>query len=364
MSLESRFGLGGGIRHSDGSIQNLLKPFCLMAIVMALLLTTVSIGLSTSSQGVSVYTDSETVTELDEMAYYSLGTEFDVDLGRPFLHSLTPGFGLDTVADENGRIHLTGTLEATGICKLVIDYNMGATTYWILVPYEIGDETYGSEGVPVKVITSPVSGTFEDVLMLYWMEDPTFSIKDTKGYYEVYDYNNPDNRNEDNTWNLRLNNANVNMYEYWMCLLELFPDYLTPGFESWDEYNSTLELILEDLGPYIRQCTPFNFIPTIFLVEGNEYWRIVEVEEVYTECAILEIPTPSKEGYTFTGWYEDPECTIPWTMLSYYDWLGGSIFEDYMPARFIYAGWEPDDKLEFLSDPSDPLYAIITYVKT
>ena len=49
---------------------------------------------------------------------------------------------------------------------------------------------------------------------------------------------------------------------------------------------------------------------------------------------LLEEPeAPSREGYTFTGWYKDPACDLPWN-------LETDIVESDMN---LYAGWQKNE---------------------
>lgn len=150
------------------------------------------------------------------------------------------------------------------------------------------------------------------------------------------------------------------LFQYWETM-SVLQDYLELSvrftIEAIDfegrEYTFAFESRLDDGGMLISEST---FVPTRFMVDGEHFWTIAEVEEFYD----FTIPTPTKEGYIFTGWYEDEECTIPWTFMTLDDWLDqqGSIVEIYpYMNRFLYAGWEPDPSatpvLDFLSDPGD-----------
>ena len=55
-------------------------------------------------------------------------------------------------------------------------------------------------------------------------------------------------------------------------------------------------------------------------------------DQMYGE--LLEVPEPpTREGYTFTGWYTDPACEVAWD-------LENGIIESDMT---LYAGWEALD---------------------
>lgn len=123
---------------------------------------------------------------------------------------------------------------------------------------------------------------------------------------------------------------------------------------SIDYENRAITMRLSDLNGSIVGIP--SLVPTYFVVDGQVVWKIFEVEEYYGIASQFDIPTPTKEGYIFTGWYEDEACTVPWEMLIESDWEDLSIVSLFDPARFLYAGWEPDHsaipELEFTSDPS------------
>ena len=49
---------------------------------------------------------------------------------------------------------------------------------------------------------------------------------------------------------------------------------------------------------------------------------------------LLEVPeTPSREGYTFTGWYKDPACDIQWNLKT------DTVESD----MSLYAGWQKNE---------------------
>ena len=56
---------------------------------------------------------------------------------------------------------------------------------------------------------------------------------------------------------------------------------------------------------------------------------VVSQDKMYGDLVDLPQP-PTREGYTFTGWYADPNCTNLWEMDSY-------IVNDDL---ILYAGWE------------------------
>ena len=49
---------------------------------------------------------------------------------------------------------------------------------------------------------------------------------------------------------------------------------------------------------------------------------------------LLEIPEPpTREGYTFTGWYKDPACDLPWNVET------DTVESD----MTLYAGWQKNE---------------------
>ncbi len=47
---------------------------------------------------------------------------------------------------------------------------------------------------------------------------------------------------------------------------------------------------------------------------------------------LLEVPEPpTREGYSFTGWYRDPSCDLPWVLE----------VDTVVESITLYAGWEP-----------------------
>lgn len=57
----------------------------------------------------------------------------------------------------------------------------------------------------------------------------------------------------------------------------------------------------------------------------------IEAQKVLRSESVLLTETPHKEGYSFTGWYRDPDRTQLW-----------SINDDTVTESMtLYAGWEP-----------------------
>lgn len=79
-----------------------------------------------------------------------------------------------------------------------------------------------------------------------------------------------------------------------------------------------------------------------FDIQGNgtaleEYFRYTEIKKGST----INSPTsPQEEGYTFTGWYKDADCTILW------DFATDIVTSD----TTLYAGWKAIDDKPFIGD--------------
>lgn len=83
-------------------------------------------------------------------------------------------------------------------------------------------------------------------------------------------------------------------------------------------------------------------LATFVFVVGNNGFTVefdtlggTEVESIRAMHGdmLLYIETPTKEGYTFTGWYRDEACTYKWN--EHTDTVTGSMT--------LYAGWEKDN---------------------
>ena len=190
--------------------------------------------------------------------------------------------------------------------------------------------------------------------------EPGIPIYQMLGYYTEEDY--------DLQWNgydtVLSGDPYMNDDDWWVYCIkdhainEWIVDYLQV-LSSVSEELACTNFIIENVNPEIRTITiafengwdelyaqgkGFTFVPTR-LMDGDEvFWTIAEVADIYeSESNLKEIPTPAKEGYRFTGWYEDPECTVPWEFMTLGDWLNlsGNIVETFPYLnRFIYAGWE------------------------
>ena len=295
-----------------------------------------------------------TVTKIIPFGYYSVGTQFDIYYGG-YSVTITPGFGLEW--SDTGDVHpvVNGRIASTGICTITFLGDDGFQYMTIAVPYEFdGEYVYGD-----------VTGTPENILGLRTLASDTdvqFALYDEYGNQDVYPRSEFEMSFEG--YFEILTGESTYSEDYWNCYQRLFEYSLAPGLAYFETNHGTyrqpmMKLFMYDLDGEITGMSS-SWVPTIFVVDGYEWWRIVEVSEIYNEVATQEIPEPTKEGYVFTGWYEDEECTIQWTeesMLSAENWSDSGVFAIYNPAHFLFAGWEPDPSatpvLDFLSDPGD-----------
>lgn len=283
------------------------------------------------------------VTELDTFAYYEIGTTFDVQLPISNL-VITPGFGLSLSSG-----HLTGTLTAGGVC-FIEEWNMNDTpeNQWtILVPC-----VFDGGGMAIN----PVAGefTYTSQISSYGDIHTCLRVIGARGItYSELQWS----VDEDNMYVIET----LPLYDYDIDYWRVLSEYVNSGVfhnevevMTVDFTTNTVILRLYELNRNLRSIP--SLVPTYFVVDGQILWKIFEVEEYYESTSVFDIPTPTKEGFIFTGWYEDEACTVPWEMLTESDWEDPSIVNLFDPARFLYAGWEPDPsaipELEFISDPS------------
>lgn len=310
----------------------------------------------TNGDGTAENPYSGTITELDEFAYYTLGTEFDVYVGMKSESTLWfyDSYEVSGLYIENG--YLKGMIEATGIFW-VEDYtkSRSGTTCMILVPHVW--EVWDGYGV-VNTSVAPMAGVLDD-LILYGnggmmnlrFEDLGFGMSEDGGTGALADGG---IRNEDGYWVLTLHRPLVKgVHTIWSDIGRLPQELSTAVISVTDiDYdNKTVEIVVN------LEFIASSWVPTFFVSEGSFVGRITEIAEIYDEEYTPDIPTVTRDGYTFTGWYEDPECTIPWEFMTTQDWLDlGGDFSSMNPVRVLYAGWEPDPsaipELEFTSDPS------------
>ena len=334
--------MGGGIGHSDTTLSALIKPFILLVLAVLVITT---LGLSEpavaelTGDGSPDNPYSGHVTELYPFAFYTVGTSFDAYLedGERTIVDDDYLIGSGLYAEDN---HLRGTLSATGIFIA----NEGSTKQYVIVSPHSFDE-YGW----VDTSNYPAAGAYEDLAPLGFggADDVYFDnlgnghLPDEGYIGELADGGIMD-ENGYKMFSLYYSHS-AYAADYWMCLANL-PEELRTSITE----NTTVEEDSEYVGTvHVSTEEFFNLkstmiVPTIFVNEGKISWKIIEVKETYEEYASNPVPTPTKEGFTFTGWYEDPECTIPWEFMTAQDWLDlNGDFSGMNPARFIYAGWEP-----------------------
>lgn len=284
------------------------------------------------------------VTELDTFAYYEIGTTFDVQLPISNL-VITPGFGLSLSSG-----HLTGTLTAGGVC-FIDEWNLidKAEHHWTInVPC-----VFDGGGMAIN----PVAGEFTYTSQISSYGDINTCLREIGAGGTSY---------SELQWTVDGDDMYViqtsGLYDYDLDYWTVLYEYLDSGVfhnrvevMSIDFENHAITMRLSDLNGSIVGIP--SLVPTYFVVDGQVVWKIFEVEEYYESTSVFDIPTPTKDGYIFTGWYEDEACSAPWEMLTKSDWEDPSIVSLFDPARFLYAGWEPDPsaipELEFTSEPSD-----------
>lgn len=224
----------------------------------------------------------------------------------------------------------------------------------ILVPHVW--EVWDGYGV-VDTSVAPMAGVLDD-LILYGngatmnlrFEDDGFGMSEDGGTGALADGG---IRNEEGYWVLTFHrNLVYGEHTIWSDIRRL-PHELSTAVISTDiDYESKTVKIVVNL-----EFVASNWVPTFFVSEGSMVGRITEIAEIYDDEYTPDIPTVTRDGYTFTGWYEDPECTIPWEFMTTQDWLDlGGDFSSMNPVRVLYAGWEPDSsaipELVFTSDPA------------
>ena len=259
------------------------------------------------------------VTVLEPFAFYEVGTAFDCTLDRGSMsYGITSGFGL-SVEDE----HLYGTSSAAGVCEITSIGDYGHTTYTLNFVPEVMDG---------RVQTLTV-GTFFDTVGIWTDADITLDepseIDESGLYYVTLD-------------------VGVHMVEDTMEKLELFTQMMDMGmiflgsFEITDvNYDDGIIIMsMEFTNNSVHPLGHASWTPTYFVSNGEVVYELFEVEELYPDGT----PTPSdptRDGYVFTGWYEDPHCTQEWAFRTSEDWMYPD--ETSYPVRYIYAGWERDE---------------------
>ncbi len=338
---------GGGTRGSINVGPSVKLFSAIVAIIVAisfLPLNTYYADSNLIGDGTKDNPYSGTIAKLDQFAYYDIGTTFDVHLPISNV-TITPGFGLTL---SNG--HLTGTLTSGGICLIdewnTIDYN--PEHHWAInVPCLFENGT----------ATNPVAGDIYYTVQISSIEEIYPFV--SRVNYGGCEYSELEWTIDGGKYVLELNNLDQSTMDYWSTLQELS---IRGNFAfniveliSIDYNEMSIIVSLNFLDSSIIALP--SLVPTYFVVDDRIAWKIFEVEECYDSSAHYGIPTPTKDGFIFTGWYEDPECTVSWTMLTLSDWSDPDFVNQFDPARYLYAGWEPNpsaiSNLEFLSDPSE-----------
>lgn len=309
MTFHSRFGTGGGLRALDSSFQNLLKPFCLMALVVLTATTLVVVD------DVDAEAD---VTELRGWDYYSLGMTFNVDLGADFYY-VTPGFGLYIEGN-----YLKGELTATGICEVSSHDKVAMHSYYLLVPYELDDN-----GCVVSDVAGPIQLNWG--LNVAGAYHP--SIDDGSGPYLIT----PDNSQKNDRGYYfftifidALIPGNYPVITFYDNLLAI--EWIYPYEVDFDEQTIGLEIV--DIETTYGNEIESNWVPTI-LVSDDKVWGFYaecldDYDEDFADCFSI----PEREGYVFKGWDWTPTTNEEW-MTTDINWDG-----ELNPAKIVYAQWE------------------------
>ena len=125
----------------------------------------------------------------------------------------------------------------------------------------------------------------------------------------------------------------------------IHPSYDVHVLGHGDDYNNVTFVITKELYdkggfPRYRTFVPANIAYFFNYTDSpNGGYFFVDIEE-QTGKIIKPPYDPKREGYTFTGWYKDAECTEKWNfkednVVVNYDEEGDRIFEELC----LYAGW-------------------------
>ena len=117
---------------------------------------------------------------------------------------------------------------------------------------------------------------------------------------------------------------------YHLCYgVEGYPIFVP--YETYDEFNDLFIYGSEDNNLIKANVTYYlNYPDKIY--EYNEYYYI----DYYDNGSLIEFipPNPEKEGYTFDGWYKEPECINQW------DFTKNLTFNvEESPVTNLYAKW-------------------------
>jgi uncharacterized repeat protein (TIGR02543 family) len=93
----------------------------------------------------------------------------------------------------------------------------------------------------------------------------------------------------------------------------------------------TLNLVIIGLGAAIVLCLIIGLSNRGFLVTFDSLGGTAVESQKYLYGDLVEVEeTPTREGYTFTGWYRDTNLTLPW------DLENDTVTE----PMTLYAGWQ------------------------
>jgi uncharacterized repeat protein (TIGR02543 family) len=93
----------------------------------------------------------------------------------------------------------------------------------------------------------------------------------------------------------------------------------------------TLNLVIIGLGAAIVLCLIIGLSNRGFLVTFDSLGGTAVESQKYLYGDLVEVEeTPTREGYTFTGWYRDANLTLPW------DLENDTVTE----PMTLYAGWQ------------------------
>ena len=285
----------------------MVKPLTLF-ILAVLLTTTVVISEPADAEligdGTAENPYSGHVTELDRFAWYEIGTTFDVTLtfgNNTFIQQYGTSLGLtleptDAEHFNEKAWHLYGTIEYGGAYMIAYTGDLTDGSFSINVKLDSMESSYLNNYLDVCGLPGSLAGP-DDVLT----DDGLLEITFNCGLYMVEDL--------------------VELLETMLSMeAKLGTDFLPSLYEitKVDYLNGDVTILVDPSGA-IR--SPYPWVPTYLVDNGDRYLLpILEFRELYDDYTQL-IPEPTREGYTFVGWFEDSECTIPWVFRTAQDWI-------------------------------------------
>lgn len=264
------------------------------------------------------------VTELDRFAWYEIGTTFDVTL--TFGDSVSfqrygslLGLTWEEVDVEqfNERAwHLYGTIESSGTCNISYIGDIEVGSFTINVKQDYDNPTYSGNYLDVSGLICSMANPDE------LTDDGLFEITLDYGPYVVEDL--------------------VELLESMLSMEEKLCGYFLSSLYDITDVDFLNGVVTIRVEPEGAARSVYPWVPTYLVDNGScDILPILEFRELYDDYTQL-IPEPTREGYTFVGWFEDPECTKPWVFRSAEDWIDAGL-EGSNPVRFIYAGWESNE---------------------